>query len=125
MNAWPAPVADRIGKLIRMLSSDKDGEVVAAARSLMKTLHGVGSDIHAVANLVTKHAPSRFRDDDANPIWHEIAQWCQGHGERLRDTERKFVDDMCGRTAFDHFEPTEKQATWLLSIFYRLGGPRE
>jgi hypothetical protein len=29
-----APIADKLGKLVRMLTSDHDGEVVAAARSI-------------------------------------------------------------------------------------------
>ena len=44
--------ADKVGKLIRMLSSSNDGEVVAAARALMRTLESEGSDIHDLAARV-------------------------------------------------------------------------
>jgi hypothetical protein len=42
---------------------------------------------------------------------------------RLKDAkEREFVNDMAARLTFPGREPTEKQATWLLAIFRRLGG---
>jgi hypothetical protein len=34
-----APIADKLGKLIRLLSSDKDGEVLAAARAIGRALY--------------------------------------------------------------------------------------
>jgi hypothetical protein len=45
----PAPVANRIGKLIRMLGSDKDGEVLGAACAIKRTLESAGSDLHDLA----------------------------------------------------------------------------
>jgi hypothetical protein len=46
------PTGKRIGQLIRMLSSDQPGEAGAAAQALTRTLASVGSDIHALANVV-------------------------------------------------------------------------
>jgi hypothetical protein len=37
-----APIADKLGKLVRMLTSDHDGEVVAAARSINRALKSAG-----------------------------------------------------------------------------------
>jgi hypothetical protein len=45
-----APIAGKLKPLIRLLSSDQDGEVVAAARSLNRLLKANGSDIHAIAD---------------------------------------------------------------------------
>jgi|SRR2546430_10514512 len=42
----------RIGKLVRMLSSDQRGEAGAAAAALNRTLFSVGLDIHAFADAV-------------------------------------------------------------------------
>jgi hypothetical protein len=44
--------SDKIGKLIKMLSSPNDGEVVAAARAIMRALEAEGADIHELAERV-------------------------------------------------------------------------
>jgi hypothetical protein len=147
-----APIADKLGKMIRMLGSDRAGDVIAAARAIKRTLHNEGLDIHALAegiekpngNALTKvemkklydagydaglraaedkhYGAADFANIDGTPSWHEMARWCQQHGDRLREKEREFVDDMAGRTVWR--EPTAKQGAWLRSIFYRLGGGR-
>src|SRR4029077_10898532 len=43
---------DKIGKLIKMLSSPSDGEVVAAARAILRTLAQEDTDIHELAARV-------------------------------------------------------------------------
>jgi hypothetical protein len=47
-----APIADKLKRFIRLLSSDSDGEVVAAARALNRTLKGAKLDIHALADTI-------------------------------------------------------------------------
>ena len=47
------PVAERLAKLLRLLASDRDGEVVAAVTALKKTLEGAGLDHHDLADMVT------------------------------------------------------------------------
>jgi hypothetical protein len=130
MSLLPEPTAERVGKLIRLLSSDKDAEVVASARALKRTLESAGTDLHGLAKLIEErirktenalHGSGEFRDIDGNPDWHEIAKWCQRRANRLNEKECKFVDDMTGHTAWR--EPTEKQGKWLMSIFLKLGGP--
>jgi hypothetical protein len=60
---------------------------------------------------------------DRSTDWEAIALFCQHENARLRsEAERTFVDDMAARLSFPGREPTEKQATWLLAIFRRLGG---
>ena len=43
---------DRLGKLLRMLSSDKDGEVLAATAAIKRTLATEGLDIHSLADAL-------------------------------------------------------------------------
>jgi hypothetical protein len=63
---------------------------------------------------------------DGSYDWLAIALFCQRENARLRgDVERTFVNDMAARMSFPGREPTEKQATWLLAIFRRLGGRME
>ena len=144
-----APIVGKLAACIRMLSSDKDGDVITAARGLVRMSKGVGTDIHAFAERIAKpngglteaemrklydagyeagvravenkqHGSGDFHNVDGLPNWNEIALFCQQNNDRLRPTERQFIDDMASRTVWR--EPTEKQAKWLRSIFYRLGG---
>ena len=140
----------RLGTLIRLLASPQDGEALAAARAIVRTLKSTGADIHALAERVEnvnggklseaemrklydagyeagmraveskQHGSGDFHNTDGTPSWHEIARFCQQNRERLRPNEREFVDDVTARTVWR--EPTEKQAKWLRSIFFRLGG---
>jgi hypothetical protein len=144
-----APIADRLGKLIKMLSSDRDGEIVAAARAIMRTLQAEKLDIHALADGITgsrngsshsrkyteedmRTAYRSGRDDGRKeaernggfysvdePGWHQIARECQKHVDQLRDREREFVEDMVCRTVHGG-ELTEKQAKWLRDIWTRM-----
>jgi hypothetical protein len=144
--------ADRIAKLIRMLSSDNDGVVVATVHAFQKALRNAGTDVHEIARLIEEGSRSgadnrrsyeaglaegrrqasakaaehsKFKTDDGEPDWHEISRWCQARADRLReDKEREFVGDMVDRTEFGSFTPSEKQASWLLDIFRRLGAGR-
>ena len=102
-------------KLLRMLSSDTDGEVLAAASAIKRTLAAEGSDIHALADTLCRNGPKKSGDKGSD--WHSIACDCQAHG--LSQREQNFVADMVAWTAFR--EPTQKQQAWLLSIHRRVG----
>jgi hypothetical protein len=139
-------VAEKVGKLLRLLSSPNDGEVLGAARALLRTLTSNGLDVHTLAERVERNGFNKndaqqlyqagfqdglaqgesraatFSNIDGTLTWHEMAVWCAQQADRLRDQERKFVDDMAARTVW--CEPTKKQAKWLKSIHYRLGGQR-
>ena len=134
---------EKIGKLIKMLSSPNEGEVVAAARAILRTLAQEGTDIHELAARVEggklskadmqriydtafadgrraaeKDKPTEFHD--VEPNWQEMATSCRDHDAgRLTPRERGFVDDMVRWTVYR--KPSEKQAKWLHSIYVRLG----
>jgi hypothetical protein len=44
-----APIADKLGQMIRVLASDRDGDVIVAAHAIKRTLRSEGLDIHALA----------------------------------------------------------------------------
>jgi hypothetical protein len=75
---------DRLEKLVRMLSSDKDGEVLAATAAIRRVLATEGLDIHNLADALCKPAheppprepPQRETPED-DPDWHDIACRCQ------------------------------------------------
>src|SRR5262249_6920427 len=48
------PIVGKLAACIRMLSSDKDGDVITAACGLVRMLKGAGTDIHAFAERIAK-----------------------------------------------------------------------
>jgi hypothetical protein len=145
-----APISGKLAQYVRLLSSNQDGEVVAAARAIVRTLKKSGADIHTLADRIEhanggklseaemkklydagydagvraaenkQHGAVDFHNVDGTPAWNEIALFCQHQQDRLRTNELQFVNDMAERTVWR--EPTERQGKWLRSIFYRLGG---
>ena len=65
-------VANKLGKLLRLLASDRDGEVVAAAKAITRTLAGADLDIHALAEGVETAADRNFSESDAQEIYRRV-----------------------------------------------------
>ena len=142
------PLAERLAKLIRLLGSDRDAEVVATVGAIKRTLEGAGLDLHTLAEMVNgKNSASkgeikqayrdgfqdgyrtaedeREDDDDANQLtWHQVAKFCEDRANRLQTHERKFIRNMVLWTARGR-EPSEKQGRWLDHLYVRLGGDME
>jgi hypothetical protein len=142
-----APIASKLQRCIRLLASDRDGEVLAAARALVRTLEGAKLDIHALADNITngyteadvlrardlgiaegrrleqqEHGEAMFRNVniDDEPSWNEIARECAAHPTRMKsEREKDFVKQMVRRTAHGG-EPSPKQADWLRKIYARV-----
>jgi hypothetical protein len=85
----------RLGDVIRRLSSNSDGEIIATVRAIRRILDSCSVDIHALAD----------------------------HVEKVNGGSLTEAHDMTARTVWR--EPTEKQGKWLKSIYYRLGGKRQ
>jgi len=143
-----APIAEKIKRYVRLLASNRDGEVTAAARALNKTLLNASLDMHALADSIGSANGKKFSEEEARqiyfrgvedgkrqaereagpifhgvgddePSWHEIAVKCAAHPRLMHsDSERKFVHDMVHRTVHGG-EPTQKQAAWLRKIYAR------
>ena len=58
MTGLPA-VQDKLAKLVLMLGSDRDGEVIASAHAIGRTLKAAGQDWHALAAALVRPAPFR------------------------------------------------------------------
>jgi hypothetical protein len=135
---------ERIQKLIKLLSSDNDGEALAAVHALKRVLAQEGTDIHELAKRVEglseaemkrlydagfqqgKNAAATtvgFTNVEAPPSFYEMACEIKRKGDgRLSQKESGFVDDMvrwCARR-----EPSEKQAKWLHAIYCKIGRRR-
>jgi hypothetical protein len=65
------PTSRRIAQLIRMLSSDQQGEAGAAAQALNRTLVSAGLDIHRLADVVETqlHLPLPAKPQPSPQRW--------------------------------------------------------
>ena len=148
MSADKKTLEEKVAALVRLLASDSDGEVVAAARALKRTLQSAGTDInglaHGIENLgkntevskdqmkkvwdaAVQHTENRLHgtDDvastDGKPTWQSVALFCQHNKTRLRPQTHEFVDKMAAQTVYGR-EPTERQHKYLFALFLQLGG---
>jgi hypothetical protein len=136
---------ETLAKAVRMLSSDKEHEQLAAVRAIQRVLAANHSDLHELAERIkggklSEAEMKRIYDagvqegkdvaaaaagfsSTEGPSYYEMAKYCVEHGSgRLGSRESEFVDDMvrwCLRR-----EPTEKQGKWLHAIYVRLGRRR-
>jgi hypothetical protein len=139
------PVAEKLGKLLKLLSSPRDGEVLNPARAILRTLEGAGT-IHKLATRIEggklseadvreiydaayqdgKQAQAAEQADEfhnVGPFGHDMAIECRDHDNgRLTPREREFVEDMVRWTA--RREPSEKQGKWLHMLYVRVGKRR-
>jgi hypothetical protein len=146
-----APIAGKLSGLVRLLSSDRDGEVVAAARALGRTLKAHGADFHALADRV-EHANGNGKIGEADMRKLYDAGFAAGiataeHRNDAGDDFRNLDGSASWETMAAHCrrhsdklgereqefirsvsahlvwrEPTPKQTKWLRSIFLRTGG---
>jgi len=145
-----APIADRVRQLIRLLSSDADGEVLGAARALNRTLKNAKLDIHALADSIGQANGKKFSEADAieiyrrgvedgkrkaennqdvtfhnvslhdEPSWHDIACECAKHPNRFYGEHEKQFVQKMIRKTVRGGEPTEKEGSWLRKIYARV-----
>jgi hypothetical protein len=126
--------ASRIGQLVRLLGSDRSGEVVAAAAAIKRSLFVAGADIHHLADVAERAlqsappiAPKISPADDIDDInVAAMIRFCVNARHRLNEREVDFVRNMHQRLLLvgNNFEPTEKQLAWLLNIHQRLRSQR-
>jgi hypothetical protein len=115
-------ITPRLKKLILMLSSGADGEIVNAARLINTTLRDAGADWHdlvagllAPAKAATKSARDK-RDKNDRDDWHMQREFCLQHPHLLRPREHEFLVSLGSwRNRL-----TGKQSDWLSAIYERL-----
>jgi hypothetical protein len=150
MSARRTTPEEKLGTSIRLLASEQDGEVIAAARAIGRILKSCGKDIHALAEHAERmnggsglseaemkkiydagynagvHAVENKQHGAGDfhsvdePTWHEIACECATHDDRLRDERERQFVRDMARRTVRGGEPTEKQAHWLHAIYARI-----
>ena len=148
MSADKKTLEQRIAMVIRLLASDKDGEILAATAALKRTLASAGTDInglaHGIENLgkstvvpdeikkkiwdaAVQHTENRlhgaddFIDSSGKPTWQSVALYCQRNIDRLAPKHHDFINKVASQTVYDR-EPTERMHKYLFSLFLQLGG---
>ena len=116
------PVAEKLSKLLKLLSSPHDAEALGAARvEELKLSEAEMQRIYDQAYRDGRDAAAADVDFSSvdPPSFYEMAKEIEykddGH---LNAKEREFVGDMvrwCARR-----EPSEKQAKWLHAIYCRI-----
>jgi hypothetical protein len=145
------PIAGKLANFVRLLASDKDGEVVGAARALNRVLKSIGADFHDLADRVEKpggeisdadmekiykagieegqrqekqaRAMARGNGSSANfPSAQDMAMFCYQNKAKLRsEWELEFTDNMAAWTRT--VRPlSPKQQAHLEKIYIKLGG---
>jgi hypothetical protein len=112
-----APIAPRLGQLMLLLSSNHDGEVVAAARAIGRTLKSHRLDWHDLAEalcppLVPVGRPINDRD------WRDLLAFCATRMHRLSSRECDFLRLIARRRS----DLTPRQRDWLEIIAEKLRG---
>jgi hypothetical protein len=117
----PSSTASRVGQLVRLLGSDRAGEVVAAASAITRTLATAGADMHQLAHVAERGLrQTPTFSPEANSNVDDIVAFCSFPGNRLSDGERRFIRHLDRRGVRRAHDLTEMQMTWLLAIYYRL-----
>jgi hypothetical protein len=107
-------IAPTLAKLIRMLSSDRDGEVIASIHAMRRVLASVGLSLHDLADAI--ELPNRASQyDDYADDWRVMAS-CARHSHLLSEREISFVTTMTRWRG----NPSRKQAEWLEAIYDRI-----
>jgi len=138
-------IIDKVKSCLRLLDSG-EGETLAAARALVRTLKAANLDLHDLANSIgtangklfteqqtleiyqrgvvdgrqaaEREAPVTFHNvEHEDPTWNEIAREC-AHRWMHDEEEQEFVNKMIRKTVRGG-EPSEREANWLRKIYAR------
>jgi hypothetical protein len=113
MSALPAVLIPTLGKLIPLLASNHDGEVVATVRAIGRALKSGGCDWHDLA--------ARFRTpvtQISHADWQRDVRFCFENADLLNERELDFITNI----ARGPRTPTVRQLEWLHNIVDRLRG---
>jgi hypothetical protein len=98
----------RLGPLIRLLGSDKDGEVLATVEAIKRTLASDGADLHDLAVAISQPPPPPAPRPAAT--WRQQAERLLRYGQP-NDWERKFLQSL-----LSFVRPSPKQLAILERI---------
>lgn len=135
MGALPTTILPRVAQLVRLFSSDRDGEVLGAVRAIGRTLNASGADFHALADRI-EHEPvpkivfreAEERCPNVAPSWSNSSRGIvRTKLERavqagaLKGWEAEFAASIAGQIAASwSWQPTPKQKLRLDALMGKL-----
>lgn len=121
--------SERLKKLVLMLSSDQDGEVISAARAIGRNLKETGLDWHWLADHLSgeyRAQPRQSTGFNAQGVeaYRSRVGYCYAQRADLRSKEYEFITQLQNR--FNEYGAdtflSPKQRAWIDDIYKRLGG---
>jgi hypothetical protein len=119
----PTIDTDKVAKLVRMLASDRDGEVLAAVAALKRTLAAGGADLNdmaaAIATGLTPRPPAKSKQQQpirwAPPApdgasWEALAWYAHYHRRYLTTVDADYV---AGVLVGQHFDCGRADASMM------------
>ena len=94
MAEFSVSIRSKLAKYIRLLTSDQEGEVIAAVEALKRTVKTGGTDIHALAYLVEQANGDKLNEAEMRKLYD--AGYEAGHAEGVRAAEAKVPRDAAG-----------------------------
>jgi hypothetical protein len=121
-------LAGKLRKLLLVaLSSQQDGEIVAAIRAVNKLLKKGGKDIHWLVEQIDGHAVKPLTLFDPGP--YEEADWrtmldrvSRSQPTLLSERECEFILSLTDQwiSRGERWRPSTKQRQWLTAIYLRV-----
>jgi hypothetical protein len=116
MSADLTPIASKLCNLVRMLSSNQDGEIIAAARAIGRTLAGHGLDFHALADNIGEANGKKFTEADAAEII--VVAWRTGNAKPRTgqcSTMRTSMQNRHGMRSLSNVQPVPTDCATIAS----------
>jgi hypothetical protein len=107
-------ITPQLRKCVLRLSSDHDGEVVAAARAISRVLKSNKLDWHDLAQALCLPLPAVHPCDDRD--WRDLLAFCATRMSRLSSREREFLRSIARWRG----DLTARQRDWLECIAEKL-----
>jgi hypothetical protein len=109
-----------LGKMVGMLGSEQDGEVLAAARAIRRLLQSEGLTFGDLVSLVSGGQKAELAQYDGLA---GMAAALLNQAGRMKAHELRFVQSIMTRaTLTPYFRMTEKQANWFAMLWDKYGG---
>jgi hypothetical protein len=119
MNALPTTISSTVAKLIALLASDRDGEVLGAVAAMRRTLASESLDLNDLARVITgtsNTTGTTNNGQDLDPV--EAARFCLDSSVPYDDREIAFLVNVARLIQHGH-RLTPKQARWLADLHLR------
>ena len=122
-----AGLASPLRPLVLLLSSDKPGEITAAAAQITRRLNRARLDWHHLTDALAAGPVPNINEVRRPPAgsetsWFEaLDSFASAAADDFSDRDREFIASMQAIIARG-FTPTEKQSGWLRGLFQRAGG---